>query len=868
MGIIEKTRNLYYENKYKRGFDKRKKEQAKIDNKIDEINDSIIPISFRPTKDGKYIETNGAFIQCLKVGTFTGKYKNRQDYPSNLDPRIIDEILNIGTTKETSISLCQVLYPLPPDGENESLEKARRSVDLASALQEQKDKQLGQHDKANDFVSEDIDKIQREIYNGTTRLFHHVLLVAVQGLTIKDVNKTMNLIRLHLDSKRILHETPEKGQVETYRTMQLTPYVWGKLFKTSRKSDFCAKTSLLRNPNPLLADSGRFIGMNERTGNPIFFGNDENAVCGHALIIGKSGSGKSTDLLKDNIRALLEGENVVHLVPKKDGLTDHLRVCQAMNGQLIKVGHGGTNFNMLQVFFDPSTMDTSQDGYQEAYLAHFTNLLESIGLLVGSGYSDQQKNWLYDALSKLYEDFHIVDEQGNVINTDRWQDGEFWPDFEDLRAIFDTWLNDGKHKNVSGPIEALYNNTKMITRRGPLGYLVNKNSLKLDNPYIMADISALSEVPNIQEAITMLLMSIVFTKVRCAAPGKEKPTLLTLDEGADLVKNPTMEKSIEKFFRQGRSWKLKVRIVSQDLAGFPRAMLDMIKANTDYILLLATLRSDNVGPLVKEFNLTPENTERLMDPRKGCGLLLLGENRIDYLNTLDDFEKEIMFGKDALNFEEEQEQTDVFKIDPAVQWVVKEHGILCKEWIENMKEFPNGYEKARATNPITGKQTVAYYKRSLQKEDGKFKNQTWDHYSTVCLLAGELSRMGAYVTIDHSGNDNGKKQRADVVAVFTLPDGTKKTIAFEYETPECKHSVKDLQDKREDLTTREEAGALCFDDVIFIGKHEYVDFLISALGSDFVLQRGSQVAEYIERMKTSNSDILKLPFIDQGTEAA
>ncbi|MGE5457714.1 MAG: hypothetical protein ACM3RX_05110, partial [Methanococcaceae archaeon] len=397
--LWENIKNKYYERKYEKQFEKREKSELKDKMKLDEINETITPLEYKETKDGKYLETNDTYIQCLKVGMLTGKYKDRQEYPTNLNPRIIDEILDIGTTKETCIELCQVIYPLPADGENEALQKARRSVEIASAVQEQKDKVLHKHDKINDYTVEGIDEIQRQIYNGTTRLFHYVLLVAVQGITKRDVDKTMNLIRTHLDSNRILHETPIRGMKKTYDTMQLTPYVWSKIFKKSVKVELCAKTSLLRNPNPFLADSGRFIGMNERTGNPIFVNKDDpSTICGHALELGMSGSGKSTDLLKDDIRAFLDGDAVVHIVPKKDKDTNHIRVCEALGGQLITM----SDFpNMLQVFFDPEFMDTSKDGYLTAYQNHFTMLLESIGLLVGSGYSDQQKNSLFDALTKL-----------------------------------------------------------------------------------------------------------------------------------------------------------------------------------------------------------------------------------------------------------------------------------------------------------------------------------------------------------------------------------------------------------------------------------------------------------------------------------
>ena len=78
--------------------------------------------------------------------------------------------------------------------------------------------------------------------------------------------------------------------------------------------------------------------MNDRTGNPIHFDfDDPNIPNANALEIGVSGSGKSVDLLKDNIRAYLDGDHVVHIVPKKDGITDHLRVCKVLMGLLLEI---------------------------------------------------------------------------------------------------------------------------------------------------------------------------------------------------------------------------------------------------------------------------------------------------------------------------------------------------------------------------------------------------------------------------------------------------------------------------------------------------------------------------------------------------
>ncbi len=833
--------------------------------KAEAINAAVTPTAFKPSNDGNYIEIDGTFTQCLIVGDPSPVNQNRQPFPSDLDPQLIDDILNIATTKETCIEMAQIIIPLPPDEENKSLEKARRSNTIAAAIQEKKDKTMGMHNRLNDFVGEGIDEYHRKVYNGQTRLYKFSLLVAVQGLTKKDVDHTMNLIRSLLDSKRVLHETPTRAMTDVYQMMKPTPFVLPRILSTV-EVDIVAKTSLLRNPNPMLSDSGRFIGMNEKTNNPIFQNfEDGSTVSGHSLVIGKSGSGKSTDLLKDDIRAVLDGDEALHIVPKADDDTNHIRTCEAMGGQLIKVGNGGSNFNLLQVFFDPSRMDLSRDSYQKAYSDHVFALTSAIGLLIGDSFSDPQKNQLYTSLASLYERFNVVDSEGFVINLDRWQDGLFWPNFEDLRDLWAEWLEDGKHKLEAMALGALYNNTAMLTRKGPLSFLVNNNSLQLDKPFIVVDISALSEVPNVQDAITLLIMNIVNVKQACAKKGeKKKRVFITLDEGANLVKNPKMKKGIEKWYREGRSHGWVLKIVGQDLAGFPREMLDMIKANTDYILLLSNLRSDNVQPLVKEFNLSDDDVNRLLETGTGIGLMIIGGVHIHYRNKLSDFEKNVMFGKSELNTEQEQEAKTSSKIDPAVLWVVKDYGVWCKDWIEGMREYPNGYEKETVTNPITGKRTVALYRRSLVQENGHIKNQTKDHYFTVCLFAGELSKMGAAVTLDDYGTD----QEADAVAVFTLANGKKKTIAFEYETPECKHSKKELQDKRERLKTKKQGDASCFDDVFFIGKHEFMPFLIEAVGNDFALQRGNEVFEYIQNIKTCNSDVPVLPLNEQSAEAA
>jgi hypothetical protein len=214
-GIVKRA----YKKRQEKKFKAAEKEKMKHDQMLKDVIDTALPISFKPSKDGLWIETNGTFIQCMVIGRISPKYGDRQDYPTELDQRFMDEIFEIGTKKETSISLCQIVYPLDPANENEALETARRNIKIANVIQENDDKFLHQHDVINDLAAEGIYEYQKQLYHGKTKLFHHVLLVAVQGITKKEVKRTIRQIETVCDSKIIKKEIPQHGMVETFLSM-------------------------------------------------------------------------------------------------------------------------------------------------------------------------------------------------------------------------------------------------------------------------------------------------------------------------------------------------------------------------------------------------------------------------------------------------------------------------------------------------------------------------------------------------------------------------------------------------------------------------------------------------------------------------
>ena len=120
-------------------------------------------------------------------------------------------------------------------------------------------------------------------------------------------------------------------------------------------------------------------------------------------------------------------------------------------------------------------------------------------------------------------------------------------------------------------------------------------------------------------------------------------------------------------FRELRSFGGHLKIVFQDLAGVPPEMINMMKTNSDYVLLLSNMSAYNIKPLVKEFNLTRNDIRRLKAKGKGKGLLIIGDTRINYFNSnlLQDDER-VIFGKSLKVDSENTEQSAGFSLDKRV----------------------------------------------------------------------------------------------------------------------------------------------------------------------------------------------------------
>jgi hypothetical protein len=844
---------------------------------------SLSPSRFKPRWGGRYLYADGSYIQIVSVGNPSPVTPNRQGIPATPKLRLMDAIQQIDEELTNAcLSITQTIIPLPPIEETQALEKARINNLLAMAIQESKEGNIFQiHDQIHDVVTETIRQYYKELYDGTLRMFKHSILVAVRGNSTTEVDNAMSLVTATFDKKGVSYEILQDGQVDAYHMMQATPYILERLLDntTGYVVAYNCPVKSIKSPLP---DFGTLVWENAMNGDLVFL-DYTGGICGHNMIVGGSGRGKSTDQNKTDMRLLYEGWDIVHLLPKTDKRTNAVRICEELHGTHVDFADNCPNVWMP--FYDNRRMDTSYSARQTVFNKTLSRGVETTGIIIGDSFTNQQRNWLTTIALDCYTDENIIDEKGNVKREKfkDWGNGLIWPGFQEIKNQVDLYLAPKlpnkepnpkyiKDNAVRSVIQALKTGLQMITPNGTYKMLFNKKSINLDNKYTLLDITAFLDSPNIQTALVYTALCILQTKCELVPDGMEQPNvMISIDECASLMESAGLHIRFKKMLRELRSFNCHVSLSFTDLATTPRPMIEVIKQNVDYILLACNAKGYNLKPLVKEFALSPDDIRWLRTAGVGKFLLLYGDIHLKVIVKLTPSEERTLFNKIPGIPGMPQSVANVGYMpipmtDNRVDWVWRDKGILCKHWLPGLqkRELPqiSGYSHEQFTHPFMGGKKTIYIKKGLIKEDGNVKipvleelakkqtvhieNQSKEHYLFVYALGGELSLMDA---LDVSYSDYGGKQRADLDVKLKAP--TKQApdrvirIAFEVEM-EGSHTVKELQDKRDYLLNLKLDGSPVYDFVIFTSDSNYWEtFLADAVGAKHSAPRGKYLLEKI-----------------------
>ena len=808
-------------------------EEARLTNKVAAF--KACAASIRSAKDGKSAVINEEKESvCTWIGAPSPINPMVPGLPKNLRPKVLDTILDMMISEDAQIMLTQTLIKRDSLNESEAVDETLDEIEKAKETQIQ---QGGRYSRRYDYAAEDVERYSRQSYDGDHKTFRHSLVARIDGATRKEVNTLTSMLTFNLNGQNILTEQPFGGHLRSIKAGLPTNEIIEETF-TDVQGNTAAMLWPARNPIQLMSRKGVLLGFHSDARTPLFadFESDD-FKSKHFAVFGGSGTGKTTTELYIDYNAAAVNCDYVHISPKEDMGTSHLNAIKALNGQLLKIGEG-TEYdpNPWMVYFDPETMGESTAARRYAYRRTQVSLKKNIEFLIGSNFSTPMRAAFIATAKATYIKTGLVDKKGNPLNIHKWKDGKNWPSYGDWRKTCEEWLKDESKKSKWPSLRALLDNTEEMEEGNAWDWLDNHNTFDPTGRFITIDVSGLED--GVKEAITVLLMDIINMRLKTPSPEayrKKRRTIITLDEGAALLANPLLAKYIVKLIREARSGKCSVCFDNQDLDG-AAPILKVLKANTDFIILMCNMTKENVEEFAKDFYLSENDKARLMETGKGKYLLLRRGQKIPGEVVLTSKMEEIFFGKSSRETKAGVCISDNYEIDSRVTWI-RDKGLIASNWITKLDDYEiEGFTPTDATSVMGGSgKFPIWLADGILNENGLIDGESEDHWVTCYLAAGELCLAGY---TDVKVNNWGGQKIEDVPDITCIsPSGER--IWIEYEHPGS-HSIGKIESKKQ------KQAPYCDVWICLCQKANYPQ-VKTAVGKPFCVMRGVNFARFIEK---------------------
>ena len=808
-------------------------EEARLTNKVAAF--KACAASIRSAKDGKSAVINEEKESvCTWIGAPSPINPMVPGLPKNLRPKVLDTILDMMISEDAQIMLTQTIIKRDSLNESEAVDKTLDEIEKAKETQIQ---QGGRYSRRYDYAAEDVERYSRQSYDGDHKTFRHSLVARIDGATRKEVNTLTSMLNFNLNGQNILTEQPFGGHLRSIKAGLPTNEIIEETF-TDVQGNTAAMLWPARNPIQLMSRKGVLLGFHSDARTPLFadFESDD-FMSKHFAVFGGSGTGKTTTELYIDYNAAAVNCNFIHISPKEDMGTSHLNAIKALNGQLLKIGEGTEHDpNPWMVYFDPETMGESIAARRYAYRRTLVSLKKNIEFLIGPNFSTPMRSAFVATAKATYLKTGLIDKKGNPLNIHKWKDGKNWPSYGDWRRTCKEWLKDESKKSKWQSIQALLDNTEEMEEGNAWDWMDNHNTFDPTGRFITIDVSGLED--SVKEAVTILLMDIINMRLKTPSPEayrKKRRTILTLDEGAALLATPNQAKYIVKLIREARSGKMSVCFDNQDLDG-AASILPVLKANTDFIILMCNMTKENVEEFAKEFYFTEKDKARLMEKGKGKYLLLRLGQKIPGEVVLTNKMKEIFFGETNQESRAGVCISDNYEIDSRVAWI-RDKGLIASNWITKLDDYEiDGFTPTDATSVMGGSgKFPVWIADGLINENGLIDGETEDHWVTCYLAAGELCRAGY---TDVKVNNWGGQKIEDIPDITCIsPSGER--IWIEYEHPGS-HSISEIEAKKQKQLP------YCDVWICLCQKANYPQ-VKAAVGKPFCIMRGVEFKRFIEK---------------------
>ncbi len=461
-------------------------------------------------------------------------------------------------------------------------------------------------------ATEDAYELSARVARGEGRLFRLGLYLTVHASSLEALAEDVTAVRT-LAASLLLDAQPT-----TYRSLQgwITSLPLGldllgqrRTFDTAALATAFPLTSPdLPAPDPtsVAAPGGVLYGYNVASQGLVFWDRFDGTLDNHnAVILGRSGAGKSYLVKLEALRSLYRGIEIAVIDPEDE----YRRLCQAVGGTYLHLGAEGVRINPFDL---PIAMrdDGRRTAPKDALIRRSLFVHTVLAVLLGTELTAQQRTVLDRAVTSTYQ-------QAGITHDPRtWNRAA--PLLTDLAAVLSdsgepvaVELAERLRPFTEGAFSQLF--TGPTTTR-PEGHLT---------------VFSLRDLPDELKAIgTLLTLDIVWRRV--SNPAIRRPRSVVVDEAWLLMRDSAGAEFLYRMAKSARKHWLGLTLSTQDIGDVLGSDLGKAIVSNAATQILLRQAPQAIGEVAAAFQLSDGEQQFLLAADRGQGLLCAGTQRIGF----------------------------------------------------------------------------------------------------------------------------------------------------------------------------------------------------------------------------------------------
>ncbi|GAA1291781.1 VirB4 family type IV secretion system protein [Saccharothrix xinjiangensis] len=464
-------------------------------------------------------------------------------------------------------------------------------------------------------ATEDAYDLSHRVARGEGKLFRVGLYLTVHATSENDLADEVAALRalcasLLLDAKHTTYRSLQ-GWVSTL-PMGLDLIGMRRTFDTSALAaafPFTSPDLPAPDPTSVAAPAGVLYGYNIGSQGLVHWDRFGEGMHNHnAVILGRSGAGKSYLVKLELLRSLYRGVEIAVVDPEDE----YARLAAAVGGTYVHLGAPGVRLNPFDL-----PVHTRADGHRtapkDALVRRSLFLHTVLAVLLGGEPTADERAALDRAIAATYQSVGIT------------ADPRTWTrPSPTLRVLRDRLADAGQtgdhtagklaarlHPFVDGAFGQLFDGPSSVT---PEGHLV---------------VFSLRDLPDELKGIgTLLTLDAVWRRV--SNPAMRRPRLVVVDEAWLLMKQPSGAEFLFRMAKASRKHWAGLTVATQDTADVLGSDLGKAVVANAATQILLRQASQAIDEITRTFDLSAGERQFLLSADRGQGLLSAGTQRVAF----------------------------------------------------------------------------------------------------------------------------------------------------------------------------------------------------------------------------------------------